>query len=428
MSTIAHPGLLRAVGTYTMSNIAVAAIPFLLLPVFTRVLTPADYGIVAMFGIAVSAFSALTGLGTLGAVEVRYFELNREDLAAYIGGCLLVLLVSSALLALGTWALSGTLSTFTSVPADWLLACVAASAMQFVVLLRLALWQAENRPSKYAMMQIAQSAVNATLSLLFVLVLHLAWRGRTWGICLSSLLVSLAALVSLHRDGWLRVAPRSGQIRDALRFGVPLVPHAVGGLLIATVDRFMITNLLDVAQTGIYAVAMQIGMVVNLVTGATNKAFAPWLFRQLRAKEQGMQFRIVRLTYVYFTSLLGLALIVGFGAPPLLAILVGESFRSASGVVIYIAVGYALGGMYFMVTNYLFWAGATGRLALVTITSGLINLACSFWFIGKWGLDGAGIGFVVSQLILLVGAWILAQRVHPMPWVRALKQNSLGAE
>lgn len=423
MNVATKSTLMRAIGTYTVSNITVAAIPFLLLPILTRVLTPQDYGIVAMFGITVSAFSALTGLGTLGAVEVRFFELEKGALATYVSGCLIVLLGSSLLLAAITWTTSSFLSAATSVPPEWLLACVAVSAMQFVVLLRLSLWQAENRPSRYAGLQIAQSALNAVLSLAFVLILHLAWRGRTWGICFSSVVICVVALVSLYRDGWISHHPTRDQIRDALRFGMPLVPHAIGALLIATMDRVMITNLLDVTQTGIYAVALQIGMVVSIVTGASNKAFAPWLFRQLREQTSEMQIRIVRLTYAYFAALIVLAMAVGFGAPPLLAVLVGESFRAASGVVIYIALGYALGGMYFMVTNYVFWLGATGRLSLITITSGVVNLACSYWLIGVWGLEGAGFGFMLSQGLLFLGAWVLAQNVHPMPWVSAVIQR-----
>ena len=413
-------GLMRAVGTYTVSNIAVAAIPFLLLPILTRVLTPTDYGIVAMFGIAVSGFGALTGLGTLGAVEVRFFELGKGALASYISGCLLVLLGSSLLLAAITWVTSAFLSAATSVPADWLLACVAVAAMQFVILLRLSLWQVENRPLKYAVLQIAQSALNALLSLGFVLILHLAWRGRTWGICVSSMVISAGALVSLYRDGWIPHHPAKDHIRDALKFGLPLVPHAVGGLLIVTMDRLMISNLLDVAHTGIYAVALQISMVISLITGASNKAFAPWLFSRLRQQTTSMQVRIVRLTYAYFAALILLAMVLGFGAPTFLSILVDESYHAASGIVLYIALGYAIGGMYFMVTNYVFWAGATGRLSLITTTSGVANIACSYLLISAWGLEGAGVGFILSQLILLAGVWTLAQKVYPMPWISAV--------
>lgn len=416
MSTNKKPGLLRAVGTYTLSNIAVAAVPFLLLPVLTRVLSPADYGIVAMFGITVSAVSTLTGVGTLGAVEVRYFEYDRDELAKYIGGCLLILVGSVVALASVIWAASALLSAATAIPADWLLACVAVSAMQFIVLLRLALWQAENLSGYYALLQIAQSILNAAFSLALVLGLHLAWQGRTWGICLSSTLVCAIALISLYRDGWIPRCPRKAQIRDALAFGAPLVPHAIGGLTIAAMDRVLITNLLDVSQTGIYAVALQIGMFVSLLTGAVNKAFAPWLYRQLRDKESVLKFRIVHITYAYFAALLVLALVVGLGAPPLLGVLVGESFRAASGAVIYITFGYAFSGMYFMVTNYVFWAGATGRLSILTLISGSTNLLLSYHLIGKAGLAGAAVGFLISQIILFLSTWFLAQKVYPMPW------------
>jgi O-antigen/teichoic acid export membrane protein len=266
---------------------------------------------------------------------------------------------------------------------------------------------------------IAQSALNALLSLAFVLILHLAWRGRTWGICVSSLAVCALALASLYRDGWIPHRPVRDQIRDALRFGMPLIPHVMGALLIATMDRVMITNFLGVAHTGIYAVALQMGMVVSVITSASNKAFAPWLFRQLREQTTEIRIRIVRITYAYFAALIVLAMVVGFGAPPLMSVLVGESFHAASGIIIYIALGCAFSGMYLMVTNYVFWVGATGRLSVVSSLAGIVNLLISYWAISMYGLEGASYGFLVSQIVLFLGTWYLAQNVFPMPWRHA---------
>lgn len=77
-SDIQRPGLLGGISTYFGASVFSTAVPFLLLPVLTRVLTPEDCGIVAMF-IAVSAVMAsLSGLSVHGAIAVRYFQGDRE--------------------------------------------------------------------------------------------------------------------------------------------------------------------------------------------------------------------------------------------------------------------------------------------------------------------------------------------------------------
>jgi O-antigen/teichoic acid export membrane protein len=77
--------------------------------------------------------------------------------------------------------------------------------------------------------------------------------------------------------------------------------------------------------------------------------------------------------------------------------------------------------MYFAVTNYVFHAGATARLAAVTASSGFVSIVTTYVLIRNFGLLGAGYGFAISQAVLFLGTWRLAQRVCPMPWLAALR-------
>ncbi len=413
-------GLLKSASIYTVSNVVTSAIPLLLLPVLTRVLSPADYGVVAMFGILVSILATLTGLGVQGAIEIRYFEPERINIPRYVASCLVILGVSTVLLLLCAYCVRDELESLTSVPKNWVWVAVLVATMQFVVLVRLSLWQVSKQAWKYGMMQIGQSGLNAGLSLWFVLAVGLGWEGRTLGIVLASAIVMAIAAASLWRGGWIRSPISFEYMGNALRFGVPLIPHALGGLLIAAVDRIMVTNLLDVSQTGIYTVALQIGMILSLLTGSFNRAYAPWLFEHLRSLDDMQKIKIVRYTYLYFILVGGITLLLGLLAPVILDVLVGEAFRAGAEVVIYLAFGFAFGGMYLVVTNYVFLAGATAQLAIITLTSGIVNLVATYLLIGKYGLAGAGYGFMISQAVLFLGTWYLAHRVWPMPWKKAL--------
>lgn len=59
---------------YPLSNFAIAGVPFILLPVLTRILTPAAYGVVAMFALVVAFMSVGVGLNVHRAIAVRYFD------------------------------------------------------------------------------------------------------------------------------------------------------------------------------------------------------------------------------------------------------------------------------------------------------------------------------------------------------------------
>src|SRR6202158_2811537 len=115
-----------AVSIYSGSNILNAAIPFLLLPVLTRVLTPADYGMVATFGVITNVLGAFTGLSVHGAVTVRYFQVDERRLAQFVGGCFAILLFSTAAVAAIVSAASPWLGTLTQLSVGWLLLAVCS--------------------------------------------------------------------------------------------------------------------------------------------------------------------------------------------------------------------------------------------------------------------------------------------------------------
>jgi O-antigen/teichoic acid export membrane protein len=209
--------------------------------------------------------------------------------------------------------------------------------------------------------------------------------------------------------------------RDALKFGVPLIPHVIGGLLIVAADRFIIVKLLDVAQAGIYMVALQVGQALGLMTESFNKAYAPWLMKNLSKPTKTLRVTIVRGTYCYFVLVFVAAAAFGFFAPMFLGFLVGESFRAAGDIVIYIALGFAFGGCYYMVTNYVFFESKTTVLALITFVSGIVNIPLIFVLVGHNGIVGAGQAFMLTQALSFFGTWWLAHRLHPMPWLKAFR-------
>lgn len=412
-------------GIYLAANILNAGIPFLLLPILTRVLTPADYGTVAMFGIVLSVFGAFTGLSVHGAIGVRYFQLEKKELAVYVGACVGILIISTSIIFILVALFGVVLVEVTGVPLDWLLVAVVLSSFQFVGNILLSLWQVSGEAKKYGAFQIAQSLLNATISLVLILVVGMAWEGRVLGQTVAVMMFGVVALWWLYKEDLLVLSSswRSHSM-DALKFGVPLIPHVIGGLLIIAADRFIIVSMLDVSQAGIYMVALQVGQALGLVTVSFNNAYAPWLMKNLSNPTEALRITIVRGTYLYFVIVFMAATVFGLLVPLFLDYLVGESFRAAGELVIYIALGFAFGGCYYMVTNYVFFESKTKILAFVTFVSGMVNIPLMFIFVEHNGIAGAGQAFMLTHALMFVGTWWLAQKVHPMPWLKALRSTT----
>jgi O-antigen/teichoic acid export membrane protein len=417
--------LLRSASVYFCANVINAGIPFFLLPILTRVLTPTDYGTVAMFSVVLSVFGVFTGLSVHSAVAVRYFNLPKEELAQYVTTCIGILIVSSTLLLGVVLLLKDFISSVSGIGIDWLLVAVFVSSFQFIINLRLSLWQVAGNAWQYGAFQIGRTTADALLSLFFVLVMLLAWKGRVLGQGAAVIGLGCVAIVWLLADSLLTKSPTwKIHAKDALSFGLPLIPHSIGGLLIIATDRVIINSALGGQSVGIYMVALQISMAIGLITEAFNKAYAPWLFSCLANGDAKIHKTLVLGTYAYMGIIFLLSILYSLLAYSAVPYLVGSEFQSSSQLIPYLAIGFAFGGCYYMVTNYIFFARRTKMLSGITLLCGLVNVPLTWTLTKAMNLQGAAIAFLLTNALFFFLTWIAANQAYPMPW-RSYARNNL---
>ncbi|MFW9270427.1 lipopolysaccharide biosynthesis protein [Pseudomonas sp. NR3] len=404
-------------GIFLGANIVSAGIPFLLLPFLTKALTPSDYGVVAMFGVMVNVFGTLTGLSVHGAIGVRYFEVPKNVLARYVGACVGILSISTIII-LGIVALFGEwLVEPTSLPYEWLLIAVLVSGMQFVINIKLTLWRVSGAATRYGIFQVSQGVVNAGVSLVFIFAFFMAWEGRVLGQVIATILFGVLALLGLFISQELSCPKaREGHVADALKFGVPLIPHAIGGLVIVVADRFIIANVLDVQSVGIYTLALQIGMMIGLITDAFAKVYTPWLYGKLKANTSSARLEIVGFTYLSWLIFLFFAFLAAGFCKLFFSAVIGENFAAAKEIVFWFFLGQTFKGMYLSVSGLFFFNFRTSSISWVTLFTGVLSILMTIAFVNFFGLQGAAIAYVFSEGLLFLLAWLVSQRICPLPW------------
>lgn len=409
--------ILNNISIYLGANIINAGIPFLLMPVLTRVLTPADYGIIAMFNVALSICAACIGLSVHGAVSVRFFQMKKQELAQFVGSCICILLTSTLLFVLLVSVLGDWLVEITGIPVMWLNGAVVLSCLQFVTAIQLSLLQVRAQAKYFGAFQVFQSVTNLSFSLLLILGVGMAWQGRLWGQVLSASICGLLSFIWLLKEGYLAFSVRcKPHVYDALRFGVPLIPHVVGATIVAISGRFIVTNMLGVTATGIYMVAMQFGMAFGLVADAFCKVYGPWLYGKLKDESDGSRRFVVGMSYIVFVGFFVASGIVAALIFYVFPFIVGSHFLSARHIIIWVVLGYGFTGMYYAVAGFFFFSSKTKYVSIITVTSGLISLVATPLLIMPFGLIGASAAFCLSQFVTFILAWFIASKIYPMPW------------
>ena len=407
---------------YALANILNGAIPFLLLPILTRVFTPEEYGLVTLISAVIAIMGAFTGLSVHGAVSVKYFdkEINHPK---FVGASLLVLAGSTLVVLLFLLVMGDKLSQLIHLPKQWLIIAAIASAAQFVINIRLTMWQVQEKAIQYGFFQVMQTFFNLTLSLALVFWMLMGWEGRAWGIVLAILIFASVAIITLHKSKLVDWRGDKKYAKDAMRFGVPLIPHVLGAYMMAMSDRFILSALLDLKSVGLYAVGIQMAMAIGIFADALVKAYGPYLLKSLSSKFLDQKEVIVRNTYFVFVTFLLIAVVYSLILPWIYSVFVGESFQDSVDIAKVTSFGYAFQGMYYTIVGFLFYKEKTGMLSILSVACGVVNVGVTYWLVIAYGIVGAAWAFSIIYIVLFLGTWALVQKVYPMPW---LKMITLG--
>lgn len=411
--------LFRKAGVYTLGNVLHALVPFLLMPVLTRYLTPEDYGITSMFGVLTSIYTPFIGLNLHGFVNVSYFKTG-IDFPVLVSSCFHVLTISTLLAGIVTWLGADAISALTHFPSDWLWTVPVICYCNFFVSVLQVIQQAEGRAKQYVTVQMAHVILQCVLSLVFVVLLGWDWQGRILAQVISVVLFLWIAFFLLRSWGLLRYKYERKYVQDGLRFGLPLLPHTLCNFFIISSDRLFLTNMVGMAEVGIFSVGYSLGMAINLIGTAFNRAFMPWLFEKLKNADEDRESQhkqIVRVSYLCMGGFLCLAILYSFFMPWGLSLFLGSRFQAASRYIFAFSVGAAFQAMYYIVANFVFYSTRTNYLAIVTFGNGVAHIAITYGMISKWGTMGAAWATAITHAAIFFCTWFLSHRVYPMPWL-----------
>ncbi len=401
---------------YGAADVFTNLVSFALLPLFTRLLTPADYGALGILQLLSSVTKIVFRLGLDGAFFRVHYDQPDEPARRRLAGTVVLFTAASgtllfALCALGAPLIGGLLFRSSGVPALWLLLVLADTYVGAFSFVPQALLRIEQRAGTFAAFSVLRHTLNIGLKLVF-----LAQGQGVGGVLLSDLLATSAFTLTLWPTLLRRVSWRldRAQLRDVLAFGVPRVPH---GLLLQAqnlIDRPILEAFGALAQVGVYHVGYTLGGTVKFALSAFEPAWQPFVYSQLREpRARATLARVVTFVATAFVTLgLGLALF----ARELVRIMTAPQYHAAAPVVPVVALAYVLHGAFLLTSIGIAVAKEARWYPLVTLCSAFTNVAGNVLLIPRFGMLGAAWATVASYAVMALLGWLISRRLFPLPF------------
>jgi O-antigen/teichoic acid export membrane protein len=403
---------------YVIGDIINKAVPFLMLPILTKYLTPSDYGVISSFGAFVGFLTIFIGLSLHGAINVNFFKLKHQELKIYVVNALIILLVSTMIVSMIVFIFNREITHELLLSSEWLYLAILVSLSQFITLFNTTLWIANEQPKPYILYQLSQTILVSSLSIILILGYHFDWKGQVIALSIASISFGLISMRFLYKRDYLLFKYDKKAIKNLLNFGIPMIPHQLAGWIRSHGDRIIIISLLGASATGIFAVGYQIAMIMSVLTSAFNKVWSPYLYKILSNNPSIKEKRkIVKFTYLYFVSIFILVGMLYLFSKFLFIYLIDIKFAEAEQFVIYILIANAFNGMYFMVVNYIFYREKTKELAKITFSVSILHIIMSYFMIMSFGVIGVAYSGIISMFITFIWVWYTSNQVYKMPWL-----------
>lgn len=408
--------LLVDAAVYGATTAGAQSVQILLVPVYTRVLSPASYGSVEAVVAAVAILSLVLGMQADSGLARYYYQTDdRAERREMAGTGLALIAAASAVGAAALMMLAAPVAAFVIGDAGqaWVIRLAVLSVpARLVTTYALLVFRLERQRGRYAVIGVGWVLLSVALSVLFVVGFGMELAGVFGAMMAADMIAAICAL-ALARP-YLAPAFSRATARRLLGYGLPLVPAASGQWGLRYLDRFFILALLSRTHLGIYAVAVQISSVVLFLDRAFALAWTPFAMELIGEKDSPAVFAKALVVYLLVITACGMALSIF--AREIVALAAPAVYAPAALLVPILVATWIGRGIFRVVSTGVSVAAKTGY-SLVAFAAGLaVNLALLALLVPRWGLAGAASAGLAGTAITAAAGYVFAQRLFHVPY------------
>jgi O-antigen/teichoic acid export membrane protein len=402
---------------YQASSLVAGFLALFTLPLYTRHLTRAELGYAETLLTGIILVSILLRFG-IGEAFVRFWfddedAGRRTRLARTTTSFVLVSTTAGGLIAL---ALAGPVSQALLGIRDATLVSIGVLGLWAFTNLEIAyaLLRVEERRRVYLIASLTNVLLTVVLTVVLVVILDEGARGYVLGNYAASTVV-LVGLWAFALRGHLALVPRApGGLRPLLAFGSPTVPADAAVFALNVIDRAYILRADSPASAGLYAVAVKLATAVIVAVRGFQLAWPPLAYSLTDETEAGRVYAFVTTAYVVATGLVvaGITLLGRW----IVRLLAADAFFEAHEALPWVALGWALYGLFLVFVTIAGRAKVTTRTFPAAAAGLVVNVVALVLLVGPLGIAGAGIALCAAYLVMLVVVHLLTRRLFHVPF------------
>jgi O-antigen/teichoic acid export membrane protein len=407
--------LTKDTAIYGISTMVGRFLNFFLVPLYTNIFSPADYGIVQL----IYAYTAILNIIFIYGLDSAYLKFasfkdlgdEKDNFSTPYLAVFTTSLLISFLIVINAHGIGATLS----IPSEYIYLIYMSAAILFLdanVVIPFLKLRLDRRAKTFSLYRITNISVNIVLNVYLIVILH-------WGIeaiIIGNLAASAVSLLLVLTTIFKNFKPKFHRLlfKRMLKFGLPFLPAGFAVMLVQVIDVPILQKLTDLGTVGIYKANYKLGIFMMLFVNMFQFAWQPFFLQN--AKEPNAKEMFSKIL-TYFTLVGSMILIVlslfindlaqlkiaGFS-------LIGPEYWSGLHIVPIVLLAYLINGMYSVFTAGIYIEEKSIYVPLITGTGAIVNVIVNFLLIPVLGITGAALATLASYLVMAFGYYFVTQK------------------
>lgn len=411
--------LLSDAAIYGIGSVLIKGLGFFTLPIYTRIFSPVDYGVITMLSMIAGIISIFMNSG-LDSAQSYYFmrAKNKGDISeSYV-------ITTIAHLRIAMGVVVGIVVYFSTdliirfffpetIPSYYLYLITISVFIANLLSQNIEILRLVHKPWHYMVFTFIQSLLNIVLILYFCYYQEKGVVGYLFG-GIGAVGFSLALTFISTKQYRQKYSFDFATNKEFLLYGLPIIPTGLMIWIMQISDRWFISNNLGIEETGIYAVGAKFAMLTALVVETFRKAWWPIAMDMMYKKEGPLFFKTISSWYVVFGCFI--AIIITLLSPYFIMYLTPKEYHESWRIVGILCWSSILYGFFQISAIGLFYSKKTNLNLYIQTVGAISNILLNILLIPQLGVYGAALATVFSLLVSNFISMLVSNKFYPIEW------------
>tara|TARA_B110000971_G_scaffold93918_1_gene96554 strand:- start:1467 stop:2729 length:1263 start_codon:yes stop_codon:yes gene_type:complete len=385
---------LKNFSSYAFVSFLSMGLSFIFMPLLTKYLSPADYGLIRLFNIYTSLLIPLIGLSANEFLRVAIHKLNKLELQTLFSSQFYWTIITFPILFIFFYfslnqLINHEFSTINIFQIGILTIISSINSSYLIFLIQ------KKQVKRYVFTMFLKIIIEILFTVVLISIVEIGWEGRIYSWIAAETIILFISLQYFFKSKLLSFSVNINLLKRAITFSIPLIIHGLGRVIIDQSDLVFIEKFSNLNDVGLYSIGYQFGNLICIFCVIFQRFYSPYFFENMKLATNKTKWQSMKVNYIIILVSIVLVLILNL-ISPLIFQWFNTDYMGGLNYIAWIAISFVMYNGYQMFSLYFHYNEDTRYLTMFTMVAVILNLILNYYLVKKFNALGAAYATIIT--------------------------------